>query len=154
MATCENGHLLVVDSRWPLHISRYDLEQKVDKTHVPIKIRKLMSRLRMRDFHFDGTPSLNPETKSIETSMRCSHMKNGHLMIVHSRWTVLISRYDLEHVWVKIGNLIFRLRMPDYHFVGAPSLNPVQCNAQEQKSSGRTGKVMLKNKGAVAELEM
>ena len=40
--------------------------------------------------------------------------------------------------------------MPDYHFVGAPSLNPVECNAQEQKSSGRTGKVMLKHKGARA----
>ena len=29
-----------------------------------------------------------------------------------------------------------------------------KCNAQEQRGSGRTGNVMLKNKEAVAELEM
>ena len=115
------------------------IQHKVDKTHVCSQYKWLMSRLRMRDFHLVGSSSLNPSTKSIETSIRCSHMKNGHLLVVDSRWTLLLTRYDLEFshlpmakysIWltihtfvVKIGNLISRLRMRDFHFVGATSLN-------------------------------
>ena len=48
-------------------------------------MRNLMTRLRMRDFDFVAVPSLNAVTKSIETSTRGGHMKNGHLWVVDSR---------------------------------------------------------------------
>ena len=115
------------------------IQHKVDKTHVCSQYKWLMSRLRMRDFHLVGSSSLNPSTKSIETSIRCSHMKNNHLLVVHSRWTLLLTRCDLElshllnakySIWltihtfvVKIGNLKSRLRMRNFHYVAATSLN-------------------------------
>jgi len=38
-------------------------------------MRNLMTRLRIRDFHFVVVPSLNPSTKSIETSICGGHMR-------------------------------------------------------------------------------
>ena len=95
----KNGHLLVVHSRWPLliHLLKAKCSIRLTKHTFVVKIGNFMSRLRMRDFHFVGATSLNSETKSKETSIRGGHMNNGHLLVVHSRWPLHISRCDLDY---------------------------------------------------------
>jgi len=74
-----------------------------------VKIGNLISRLRMRDFHYVAATSLNSQTKSIETSIRGGHMKNGHLLVVHSRWPLHIRRYDLEFSHLPMAKYSIRL---------------------------------------------
>ena len=85
------------------------IQHKVDKTHVCSQYRRFMSRLRMRDFHFVGAPSLNPVTKSTETSICGGHMKNCHLLVVHSRWPLPISRCDLDYSHLPMAKYSIRL---------------------------------------------